>query len=168
MHLIRRAELFAAAAHSAVGQVRKYTGEPYWVHPREVAAIVEAAGGDDAQVAAAHLHDVVEDTDVTLEMIQDFFGADVANLVGWLTDVSVPTDGNRAERKAIDREHTGLAPKRAKMIKLADLISNTKSIVEHDAKFAKVYLEEKRLLLTEALHDAHPGLLERAWSQVGE
>lgn len=168
MDIVRRAELFAAAAHSAAGQVRKYTGEPYWVHPREVAAIVAAAGGDDAQVAAAHLHDVVEDTDVSIQMIQDFFGADVADLVGWLTDVSKPTDGNRAERKAIDREHTGRAPVRAKMIKLADLISNTKSIVEHDEKFARVYLEEKRLLLTEALHDGDATLLARAWSQVGE
>lgn len=167
MHLIRRAELFAAAAHMAVGQVRKYTGEPYYVHPREVAAIVQAAGGDDAQVAAAHLHDVVEDTDITIEQVRFFFGPDVAELVEWLTDVSRPTDGNRAQRKAIDRAHTAQAPVRAKMIKLADLISNTRSIVEHDEKFARVYLEEKRLLLTEALRDAHPELLEQAWSQIG-
>lgn len=152
----------------AVGQIRKYTGEPYYVHPREVAAIVEAAGGDDAQVCAAHLHDVVEDTDITIQQIQFFFGDDIADLVSDLTDVSMPTDGNRATRKAIDREHTAQASRRAKMIKLADLISNTKSIVEHDEKFARVYLEEKRLLLAEALHDAHPGLLARAWQQVGE
>jgi len=167
MHIIRRAELFAAAAHMAVGQVRKYTGEPYYVHPRDVAYIVEHAGGDDNMIAAAHLHDVVEDTDITLQQIQDFFGADIADLVGWLTDVSKPTDGNRAERKAIDRAHTAQASVRAKTIKLADLISNTRSIVEHDEKFARVYLEEKRLLLTEALHDADPVLLERAWSQIG-
>jgi len=51
---------------------------------------------------------------------------------------------------------------------LADLISNTESIVKHDEKFAKVYLEEKRLLLTEALYDADAQLLVKAWSQVGE
>lgn len=168
MDIIQRANIFAAAAHMACGQIRKYTGEPYHVHPREVAMIVQAAGGDEFQIAAAHLHDVVEDTDVTIQQIQDFFGYKVAELVGWLTDVSKPTDGNRAERKAIDRAHTAQAPVRAKMIKLADLISNTKSIVEHDEKFARVYLEEKRLLLTEALHDGHPELLARAWSQIGE
>jgi (p)ppGpp synthase/HD superfamily hydrolase len=167
MEEIERAELFAAAAHMAAGQVRKYTGEPYHVHPREVAVIVQRRGGDNAQVMAAHLHDVVEDTYVTLDQISEFFGADVANLVGWLTDISKPTDGNRAERKAIDRAHTAQAPVRAKMIKLADLISNTKSIVEHDQAFAKVYLEEKRLLLVEALHDGDAVLLARAWAQVG-
>jgi hypothetical protein len=75
------------------------------------------------------------------------FGADIAALVGWLTDVSKPEDGNRAHRKAMDREHTAAAPAEAQTIKLADLISNSKSIMEHDPAFAKTYLEEKRLLL---------------------
>lgn len=168
MTQVQKARAFAIAAHGAVGQVRKYTGEPYHVHPAEVAHIVAEAGGTKAQIQAAWLHDVVEDTDVTIELIEVEFGKEVAELVSWLTDVSKPTDGNRAVRKAIDREHTAQASVEAKMIKLADLISNTKSIVEHDEKFAKVYLEEKRLLLTEALHDGHPELLARAWSQIGE
>ena len=153
MEKVAKARAFAIAAHSAAGQVRKYTGEPYHVHPAEVAWIVEQAGGTEAQRAAAWLHDVVEDTDVSIELIEQMFGTYVAELVGWLTDVSVPTDGNRAERKAIDREHTAQASLDAKMIKLADLSSNTKSIVEHDAKFAKVYLAEKRLLIREAFAD---------------
>jgi len=164
--VVEQARTFAIAAHSACGQVRKYTGEPYHVHPAEVAWIVEQAGGTEAQRAAAWLHDVVEDTDVSIELIEQMFGTYVAELVGWLTDVSVPTDGNRAERKAIDREHTAQASLDAKMIKLADLISNTESIVKHDEKFAKIYLEEKRLLLTEALYDADAQLLAKAWSQV--
>jgi (p)ppGpp synthase/HD superfamily hydrolase len=164
--VVEQARTFAIAAHSACGQVRKYTGEPYHVHPAEVAWIVEQAGGTEAQRAAAWLHDVVEDTDVSIELIEQMFGTYVAELVGWLTDVSKPEDGNRAERKAIDREHTAQASLDAKMIKLADLISNTSSIVEHDEKFAKVYLAEKRLLLTEALYDADAQLLAKAWSQV--
>jgi hypothetical protein len=64
-----------------------------------------------------------------------------------LTDVSKPTDGNRAKRKNMDREHIAKASLQAKTIKLADLIDNTRSIVEHDPKFAKVYLTEKALLL---------------------
>jgi|AntRauTorcE11898_2_1112593.scaffolds.fasta_scaffold75455_1 (p)ppGpp synthase/HD superfamily hydrolase len=153
MEKVAKARAFAIAAHSAAGQVRKYTGEPYHVHPAEVAQIVTARGGDQAQICAAWLHDVVEDTAVTIELIETEFGKDVAELVGWLTDVSKPEDGNRAERKAIDRKHTAQAPKRAKFVKLADLISNTSSIVEHDAKFAKVYLAEKRLLIREAFAD---------------
>jgi (p)ppGpp synthase/HD superfamily hydrolase len=166
MEKVAKARAFAIAAHSAAGQVRKYTGEPYHVHPAEVAQIVTARGGDQAQICAAWLHDVVEDTAVTIELIETEFGKDVAELVGWLTDVSKPEDGNRAERKGIDRAHTGMATLDAKMIKLADLISNTSSIVEHDEKFAKVYLAEKRLLLTEALYDADAQLLTKAWSQV--
>jgi (p)ppGpp synthase/HD superfamily hydrolase len=166
--VVEQARTFAIAAHSANGQIRKYTGEPYHVHPAEVAWIVEQAGGTEAQRAAAWLHDVVEDTDVSIELIEQMFGTYVAELVGWLTDVSKPEDGNRAERKAIDREHTAQASLDAKMIKLADLSSNTKSIVEHDAKFAKVYLAEKRLLLEEALFDADPVLLAEVYRLLEE
>ncbi|MCA1800336.1 MAG: HD domain-containing protein [Actinobacteria bacterium] len=153
MKLVKQARLFAIAAHTAVEQFRKYTGEPYHVHPGEVAHIVERFGGTEEQIAAAWLHDVVEDTGVTIEVINTEFGPEVAELVGWLTDVSLPHMGNRAERKAIDREHTAMAIPEAKFIKAADLISNTRSIVEHDAAFAKVYLEEKRLLIEEAFAD---------------
>jgi (p)ppGpp synthase/HD superfamily hydrolase len=147
MEMVERARVFATAAHAAVGQVRKYTFEPYIVHPAEVAMIVAEAGGSEAMVAAAWLHDTVEDTGVTNEVIRAEFGAEVAELVGWLTDVSRPEHGNRAHRKALDRAHSAMAPAEAQTVKLADLIANTRSIVEHDVAFAKTYLEEKRLLL---------------------
>ena len=148
MDLERRAEEFATAAHARAGQVRKYTGEPYIEHPRAVVALVRSVPHDEGMLAAAWLHDTVEDTGVTLDDIRDEFGHDVADLVGWLTDVSQTTDGNRKARKAIDRAHTARAPARAKTIKLADLIDNSASIVERDPEFAKVYLAEKRELLT--------------------
>lgn len=147
MEMVERARVFATAAHAAVGQVRKYTFEPYIVHPAEVAMIVAEAGGSEAMVAAAWLHDTVEDTGVTNEVIRAEFGAEVAELVGWLTDVSRPEHGNRAHRKALDRAHSAMAPAEAQTVKLADLIANTRSIVDHDVAFAKTYLEEKRLLL---------------------
>lgn len=147
MTVVEKARAFAVAAHSAVGQLRKYTNEPYWVHPQEVASIVSTVEHTDAMLAAAWLHDVVEDTGVTLETIRAEFGAEVAELVGWLTDVSRPEHGNRAMRKAIDRAHTAQAPAAAQTVKLADLISNSKSILQFDKEFAKVYLQEKRLLL---------------------
>lgn len=154
MNTISAARLYAEAAHDAVGQRRKYTGEPYWVHTQEVARIVSSSvfkvgdySGFTYGVCAAHLHDVVEDTQVTLADIERNFGRTVAELVEQLTDVSRPEDGNRAQRKAIDLAHTAKASPLAQTIKLADLISNTRSIVDRDPKFAKVYLVEKAALL---------------------
>ena len=161
MDITEKARVFATAAHAAVAQLRKYTNEPYIVHPAEVAQIVEIAGGSDAMIAAAWLHDTVEDTGVTIETIRAEIGAEVAELVGWLTDVSRPDHGNRAARKAVDRAHTAMASAEAQTIKLADLISNCNSIVEHDADFAKTYLEEKRLLL-EVLTKGNKDLWKRA------
>jgi (p)ppGpp synthase/HD superfamily hydrolase len=147
MHLVEKARVFATASHAAVAQLRKYTNQPYIVHPAEVAKIVTRVSHTPEMVAAAWLHDVVEDTGVTLEIVKAEFGQEVADLVGWLTDVSRPEQGNRATRKAIDRAHSAMAPAEAQTIKLADLISNTRSIMEHDEKFARTYLEEKRMLL---------------------
>lgn len=166
MNTVERAKVFATAAHAAVGQTRKYTGEPYVVHPLEVAALVESIGGTEAMIAAALLHDVLEDTAVTVDVLEEQFGSEVADLVLWLTDVSKPEDGNRSTRKALDRQHSAAAPAAAQTVKVADLISNTRSIVAHDPGFAKVYIEEKRLLL-DVLTGADPTLLTMAREQVG-
>ena len=165
MDKVIQATVFATAAHAAVGQRRKYTNEPYIVHPLEVKQIVSTVTHDPDALAAALLHDVVEDTSVELGLIHNMFGREVGELVGWLTDVSQPTDGNRAARKAIDRAHIAQAPALAQTIKLADLISNTRSIVQHDAKFALTYLPEKRELLR-VLDRGDPVLLEQAWHEV--
>jgi (p)ppGpp synthase/HD superfamily hydrolase len=165
--IVHKAQVYAMAAHAAVQQKRKYTGQPYIVHPAEVASIVASVPGSTPDmVAAAWLHDVVEDTGCTYTDIHLAFGADIAALVGWLTDVSKPEDGNRAKRKAMDREHTAQAPAEAQTIKLADLISNSKSIMEHDPEFAKTYLEEKRMLL-EVMTKGDRGLHAEASKYVG-
>jgi len=145
MKIVEKAKEFATRAHE--GQVRKYTGVPYIVHPIEVMEIVSTVAHDDAMLAAALLHDVVEDTDVTIEEVEAEFGADVASLVSDLTDVSNPEDGNRKLRKSLDREHSAKSSGRAQTIKLADLISNSMDIVKHDPTFAKLYMQEKLLLL---------------------
>ena len=140
------ATLFAQFAHRK--QKRKYTGEPYYVHLEEVAGLVQTAKDVDVNmIIAALLHDAVEDTWVPLWLVRVLFGSDVAGLVSDLTDASRPEDGNRAVRKAIDRAHSANASSRAQTVKLADLLSNTRSITLHDAKFAKVYMAEKELLL---------------------
>ena len=145
--LVWHARTFAIAAHEAVGQRRKYTGEPYWRHPEHVASLVETVCGTSEMVAAAWLHDVVEDTEVTLDTLSELFGEEVAELVDWLTDRSRPEDGNRATRKRIDRDRLAQAPEAAVTIKLADLVSNTSSIAQHDPSFARIYLDEKRAML---------------------
>lgn len=142
-----RARKFAEAAHAGINQRRKYSGEPYIAHPAAVAELVRSVPHTEAMICAAWLHDTVEDTPATLTDVEREFGAEVAALVEQLTDVSRPEDGNRKKRKTIDREHTAKASAQAKTIKLADLIDNTRSIVERDPDFAKVYLAEKVLLL---------------------
>ena len=164
--LTQRADAFALHAHASIAQVRRYTGEPYIVHPREVAEIVRSVGGDDAMIAAALLHDVREDVlSVSRLQVLVEFGEDVDQLVDELTDVSELRDGNRARRKAIDREHLGSASARAQTIKLADVISNTRSIVTHDRDFARVYLPEMVELLR-VLTRGHTGLYDRAARMV--
>lgn len=165
MTLEDRARAFATEAHA--GQKRKYTGEEYIGHPAEVAEIVRSVPHTEEMLAAAWLHDVVEDCGVTLETIYTLFGLEVMNLVGWLTDVSKPSDGNRATRKSLDRAHAAQGSPEAKTIKLADLISNTSTIVEHDPSFAKVYVPEKRLLL-EVLREGDATLWKQAHAQIKE
>jgi (p)ppGpp synthase/HD superfamily hydrolase len=142
---ILKAIRFALVAHG--DQKRKYTNEPYMVHPLEVAMILEKYNLDDEIIIAAILHDVLEDTPVTFDQIRDEFGLDVATLVNQVTDKSTPEDGNRAARKAIDRKHLAVASAGAQAIKCADLINNTSSIVKYDPKFAQTYLGEKAATL---------------------
>lgn len=167
-----RAVGFAAglAAKAHAGQVRRYSGEPYVVHPLAVARKVAACFPVPMAVAAAVLHDVVEDTEVTLNDLRRarYVGPYVACLVDDLTDVSRPEDGNRATRKAIDRAHTARAHPMAKLIKLADLIDNSRDIFVMDPGFAPVYAAEKAALLEEALQPvaAPSTALERAHSRL--
>lgn len=163
--LVRRAQLFAQAAHGATGQVRRYTGEPYLEHPAEVVALLKRAGvTDDAMLAAAWLHDVVEDTKIELSVIRRLFGPHVEDLVFDLTDRVPLSAGNRAFRKSIACEGWRDASRSARTIKCADLISNTRSIREHDPKFWPVYRAEA-LALLEVLRDcSHPAL----WRQLEE
>jgi len=156
---IAKSIAFAHEAH--IGHKRKYTGEPYTYHLASVASIIQEVSGTPEMVAAAWLHDTVEDTPTTIEDIQMQFGIKIAELVSDLTDVSKPEDGNRKIRKTLDRLHLAKASPMAKTIKLADLINNAESIVQHDPKFAKVFMHEKKLLL-EVLREGSPKLHARA------
>ena len=159
--LITRARDYASYAHARIKHKRKYTGQPYQVHLKSVVQILGQVTDDENMLAAAWLHDAVEDTEATHHQIEEQFGQDVASLVYQLTDISRPGDGNRAYRKALDRAHLAEASERAQTIKLADLIDNTRDICKHDQKFARVYVQEVAALL-EVLQDGDRRLMTQA------
>ena len=145
--MINLAMRFARICHA--GQKRKYTGEDYIEHPIAVMELLRkyAPEATEEMQCAALLHDVVEDTAATHDDIHHFFGGKVQLYVYYLTDKSRPSDGNRATRKKIDRDHIAEGPRQSQIIKLCDLIDNSRSIVDRDPDFAKVYMAEKRLVL---------------------
>ncbi|SWE50996.1 HD domain-containing protein [Klebsiella pneumoniae] len=148
MNIVEKAQMFAAGAHAGVGQKRKYTGEDYIHHPVAVAEIVRKHGGTDEMVAAAMLHDTIEDTQVTFGHIFSLFGDRVAEMVDALSNKAKKEDGNRETRFFINvkalRERLDM---QSRVIKLADLIHNTQSITRYDQKFAAQYLAEKAFML---------------------
>lgn len=122
--LIERARAFALAAHE--GQLRKgEAAEPYAVHVAEVADLVAAHGGDAVAVAAAWLHDVVEDCGVALAALEAGFGADVAAVVAELTDdKTLP----KPERKARQVQSAPTKSPRAALVKACDKTSNVRAL----------------------------------------
>ena len=83
--LLNRAYVYAMKAH---GNATRASGDPYFSHPLEVAAILTDYKVDDTTIIAALLHDVVEDTENTLDEIREIFGEEVANLVDGLTKLN--------------------------------------------------------------------------------
>lgn len=158
--LIARAAHFSQSAHA--GQVRKYTGLPYFTHTYDVAKLVAHYTGDPEMTAAALLHDTLEDTDTMAMDILTEFGERVHSLVIDLTDIyTEPHQGNRAQRKALEADRIARIDPDAQTIKLADLIDNTQSIVAYDTNFARIYLREKAAYL-QVLTQGHPELLTHA------
>lgn len=148
MTLAERAAQFAAQAHA--GQTRKGSGLPYFTHCEAVANAVREAGGTEEMVAAAFLHDTLEDTPVTMETLVTEFGPTVAELVKELTDVFTPSafpQFNRRARKQLECARLAHVSPAAKQIKLADIADNASSIEMLDPAFAKVWLVEKAALL---------------------
>ena len=158
--IVARARDVAEQAHGAIDHRRKYTGRPYVEHLERVAQRVADVSNDPAAIAAAWLHDVVEDTSMTHSEIKRLFGEDVAQLVFALTDHK-HTGMNRAQRKAVDRERLAQAAPSAQTVKLADLIDNAEDIVANDPNFGRVYLREMGDLLN-VLTKGDPKLLSDA------
>jgi len=132
----------AIEAHQ--GQKRKYTNDPYIVHPMGVAQLYFAITEQQNEISlgACWLHDVLEDTKLSPFLIKALCGEGVLKLVEELTQVSKPEDGNRATRKAMDRGKLWGVSREAQIIKCCDIIENCSSIALHDKDFAVIYFTE--------------------------
>lgn len=132
----------AYAAHHHREQRRKGGDDvPYVNHVLEVARILAAEGGEDDPVllTAALLHDVVEDTPVAIEDVRERFGPDVADVVAEVTDdKTLP----KAERKRLQVVHAPKKSRRAKVLKLADKISNVRDLVASPPDWSEKRLRE--------------------------
>lgn len=123
--LFDKAVKFAVEAHS--GTERRCKGYPYIIHPMEAAAIVATMTNDQELLAAAVLHDTVEDTDVTIEQIRELFGDRVAELVQHET---APLDESLTwrEKKTAQLKQLADAPHDSKIVALGDKFSNMSGI----------------------------------------
>lgn len=166
--VITRAADFARDAHNRIGQLRKYSNLPYITHPQAVANIVATVTDDANTIAAAWLHDVVEDVeDVPIAQIDARFGKDIAGLVADLTKVSKGTGEIRKKRVELDCHHLAGADPRAKTIKLADIIHNLSDLADRDPETARKYVPEKELQL-QVLGDGDGSLFRRATQLIGK
>jgi (p)ppGpp synthase/HD superfamily hydrolase len=169
--LIQKAKEFAHDAHDSILQKRKYTGLPYWVHTDEVADIVATVTDDPEVIAAAHLHDVVEDVNhfpYDLVTIIKLFGARVGAIVHDLTDEYTKEnypEYNRAFRKQMEAARLSKVGYDSQTIKYGDFISNSADIIKNDPAFAKTYLQEKKAILS-VMDKGHPVLFGRASASV--
>ncbi len=126
--MLNKAYVYAMKAH---GHQVRASGDPYFTHPLEVAAILTEMRMDDATIAAALLHDVVEDTEATLQQIEDLFGTEISGLVEGLTKIKrldlITKEAAQAEnlRKlllAMARDA------RVLLVKLADRLHNMRTL----------------------------------------
>jgi (p)ppGpp synthase/HD superfamily hydrolase len=158
-NIILRAAAVARDAHK--GQERKYSGRPYITHPARVAAQASILpGATEALVAAAWLHDTVEDTDLTLEDVRESFGEEIASIVHGLTnkfDKASYPDMNRKARKKAEHERLHREPHNVQVLKLLDRIDNLREMSAEDEGFIKLYIRESRDLLI-AVGDSDLGL----------
>ncbi len=128
LELLRRAYVFSAFEHK--GQVR-HSGEPYMVHPLEVADLLADMRLDAVAIAAGLLHDVVEDTLTTIERIQELFGPEVAHVVEGVTKISTIPFSSSEERQAENFRKMLLAMVddiRVILVKLADRLHNMRTL----------------------------------------
>lgn len=126
------------------GQTRRYGSIPYAQHPLDVAMTLRTYQVMDPNVIiAAILHDIIEDTNIEAEVIGAFFGNYVMDLVVSCSDYQITENLSRAQRHTQKLLNYQMMNPMVHMIKMADMINNMPSIIQHDPDFAKVYIKEK-------------------------
>lgn len=133
--LLDRAIVFAVKAHA--GTERRGKGYPYIVHPMEAVEIVATMTADQELLAAAILHDTVEDTEVTVEQLKAEFGERVASLVADESDVmpeGMTEEASWHQRKQAAIDRLSKASHDAKMVALGDKLSNMRAIARDYAE----------------------------------
>ncbi len=151
--LLRRAYVFSAYEHK--GQVRR-SGEPYLVHPLEVADLLADMRLDVVAVAAGLLHDIVEDTPTTIEKIRELFGEEVAHVVEGVTKLSSLQFSSSEERQAESFRKMLLAMVddiRVILVKLADRLHNMRTL-QH-------LPEDRRLRIAQETRDIYAPIANR-------
>jgi GTP pyrophosphokinase len=126
--LLNRAYVFAMKAH---GAQKRASGDPYFSHPLEVAAILTEFRLDDATIAAAMLHDTIEDTPVTREELDAMFGVEIGGLVDSLTKLNKLDFASKHAVQAENFRKLLLAiadDARVLLIKLADRLHNMRTL----------------------------------------
>jgi GTP pyrophosphokinase len=153
LDLIQRAYVFSAQAHDGV--VRR-SGEPYISHPMNVAYLLAEMQLDEATVAAGLLHDTVEDTNTSVDEIEELFGSDVADIVDGVTKISQMDFESKAVQQAENIRKLILAMAediRVLMVKLADRLHNMRTL-----EFMKPV---KRRLIAQETQDIYAPLANR-------
>jgi (p)ppGpp synthase/HD superfamily hydrolase len=156
--ILEKIKAFADEAHGS--QMRKYTQERYIAHPIRVMETCREYTQELPVLAAALLHDVLEDTQVSKRALQTFLSSVMPpehaektfTLVDELTDVFIKEDYpslNRRTRRTKEAERLTEVSAEAQTIKYADVIDNVVDITKNDADFALVYLRENKQLLRE-------------------
>ncbi|WP_423738209.1 HD domain-containing protein [Chitinophaga caseinilytica] len=174
--ILHEIEKFTDQAHGS--QTRKYSPDRYIVHPMRVMRICEGYTQATPVLAAAILHDVLEDTPIHKNELARFLHGIMApreaertmHLVVELTDVftkqAYPT-WNRRKRKAAEAKRIAANSPEAQTIKYADILDNCMGISGHDADFAPVFLHECRQLLN-MMDKGDAALKKRAESVIAE
>jgi len=155
MTLLSKAHEFAKVAHDGV--YRMGSGEPYVEHVERVAASLAALDFPEHVVAAAYLHDVIEDCPVSAYDLMELFGLEVAALVAEVT--------NPSEKLADIVKHLAASSYYGASIKLADMLDNSSNMREVAPKFAKKALPKMAAKLA-VLGHGHPVLLAQVKKQI--
>ena len=125
--IVECAKAFAAQRHEGILRSGK-AKVPYAVHLRETALLVQASGGTKEEIAAAWLHDVVEDTSTSIEEIMTIFGTAVAEIVNGVTNPPEFKGVRKLRKKKLQAEKIRTQSNSVKRVKIADLISNVRDL----------------------------------------